>query len=115
MDNVLIVTGGGRGIGAATARLAAARGYAVCVNYLANQQAAESVVAEIIAAGGNAVAVQADVSQEREVAGLFATVDRQLGAISALVNNAGTLETQMRVDQMEAARINRILITNVTS
>lgn len=115
MDNVLIVTGGGRGIGAATARLAAARGYAVCVNYLANQQAAESVVAEIIAAGGKAVAVQADVSQEREVAGLFATVDRQLGAISALVNNAGTLETQMRVDQMEAARINRILTTNVTS
>ena len=115
MNKVILITGGSRGIGAATARLAAERGYAVCVNYLANQPAAQAVVAEITAKGGSAIAVQADVSQEADVIGLFAAVDRQLGALSALVNNAGTLETQMRVDEMDAARINRILTTNVTS
>jgi len=115
MNKVILITGSSRGIGAATARLAAERGYAVCVNYLANQPAAQAVVAEITANGGSAIAVQADVSQEADVVGLFAAVDRQLGALSALVNNAGTLETQMRVDEMDAARINRILTTNVTS
>ena len=115
MNKVILITGSSRGIGAATARLAAERGYAVCVNYLANQSAAQAVVAEITAKGGSAIAVQADVSQEADVVGLFAAVDRQLGALSALVNNAGTLETQMRVDEMDAARINRILTTNVTS
>lgn len=115
MNKVILITGSSRGIGAATARLAAERGYAVCVNYLANQPAAQAVVAEITAKGGSAIAVQADVSQEADVVGLFAAVDRQLGALSALVNNAGTLETQMRVDEMDAARINRILTTNVTS
>ena len=115
MNKVILITGSSRGIGAATARLAAERGYAVCVNYLANQSAAQAVVAEITANGGSAIAVQADVSQEADVVGLFAAVDRQLGALSALVNNAGTLETQMRVDEMDAARINRILTTNVTS
>ena len=115
MNKVILITGSSRGIGAATARLAAERGYAVCVNYLANQPAAQAVVAEITAKGGSAIAVQADVSQEADVIGLFAAVDRQLGALSALVNNAGTLETQMRVDEMDAARINRLLTTNVTS
>ena len=115
MNKVILITGSSRGIGAATARLAAERGYAVCVNYLANQSAAQAVVAEITAKGGSAIAVQADVSQEADVVGLFAAVDRQLGALSALVNNAGTLETQMRVDEMDAARINRLLTTNVTS
>lgn len=115
MNRVMLITGSSRGIGAATARLAAERGYAVCVNYLSNQPAAQAVVAEITAKGGTAIAVRADVSQEEEVAGLFTAVDRQLGTVSALVNNAGTLETQMRVDQMDAARINRILGTNVTS
>ena len=115
MNKVILITGSSRGIGAATALLAAERGYAVCVNYLANQSAAQAVVAEITAKGGSAIAVQADVSQEADVIGLFAAVDRQLGALSALVNNAGTLETQMRVDEMDAARINRILTTNVTS
>ena len=115
MNKVILITGSSRGIGAATARLAAERGYAVCVNYLANQPAAQAVVAEITANGGSAIAVQADVSQEADVVGLFAAVDRQLGALSALVNNAGTLETQMRVDEMDAARINRLLTTNVTS
>ena len=115
MNKVILITGSSRGIGAATALLAAERGYAVCVNYLANQPADQAVVAEITANGGSAIAVQADVSQEADVVGLFAAVDRQLGALSALVNNAGTLETQMRVDEMDAARINRILTTNVTS
>ena len=115
MNKVILITGSSRGIGAATALLAAERGYAVCVNYLANQPAAQAVVAEITANGGSAIAVQADVSQEADVVGLFAAVDRQLGALSALVNNAGTLETQMRVDEMDAARINRLLTTNVTS
>ena len=115
MNKVILITGCSRGIGAATALLAAERGYAVCVNYLANQPAAQAVVAEITANGGSAIAVQADVSQEADVVGLFAAVDRQLGALSALVNNAGTLETQMRVDEMDAARINRLLTTNVTS
>ena len=115
MNKVILINGSSRGIGAATALLAAERGYAVCVNYLANQPAAQAVVAEITANGGSAIAVQADVSQEADVVGLFAAVDRQLGALSALVNNAGTLETQMRVDEMDAARINRILTTNVTS
>ena len=112
---MIIVTGSSRGIGAATARLAAERGYAVCVNYLTNQAAAEAVVSQIRAAGGTAIAVGADVSQEREVARLFDEADRQLGTVTALVNNAGILETQMRVDQMDAARLNRIFTANITS
>ncbi len=115
LDKVIIITGSSRGIGAATARLAAERGYAVCVNYLGNEQAAGAVVQEINSNGGQAIAIRADVSREKEVAYLFETTDRQLGAVSALVNNAGILETQMRVDQMDAARLNRIFMTNITS
>jgi NAD(P)-dependent dehydrogenase (short-subunit alcohol dehydrogenase family) len=112
---VIVITGASRGIGAATARLAAARGYAVCVNYLKSRTAAEAVVTDIEAAGGQAIAVAADVAAEAQVVNLFNTVDRQLGTITALVNNAGILEKQMRVDEMDAARINRILAANVTS
>jgi NAD(P)-dependent dehydrogenase (short-subunit alcohol dehydrogenase family) len=115
MNKVILITGASRGIGAATARLAGARGYAVCVNYLKNRAAADAVVADITAKGGRAIAVAADVSQEPEVLGLFETVDREMGTISALVNNAGILETQMRVDEMDAARLNRVLTANVTS
>jgi NAD(P)-dependent dehydrogenase (short-subunit alcohol dehydrogenase family) len=113
MERVLVVTGGSRGIGAATARLAAQEGYAVCVNYRAERQAAERVVHEISAAGGKAVAVAADVGVEADVMRLFETCDRALGPVSALVNNAGILELQMRVEAMDAARLVRVFQTNV--
>jgi NAD(P)-dependent dehydrogenase (short-subunit alcohol dehydrogenase family) len=113
VHKVVIVTGGGRGIGAATATLAAARGYAVCVNYRKNDAAANAVVAAIQAAGGTALAVGADVAVESEVERLFDTVDASLGPLAALVNNAGILEQQARVDQMDAARIDRVFATNV--
>ncbi len=113
MDKVLVITGASRGIGAATARLAAARGYAVCVNYRQNREAAERVVATIEAEGRRAMAVAADVAIERDVVRLFETVDRTLGPIAGLVNNAGTIETQMRVESMDAARMHRIFATNI--
>ena len=113
MSGVLIVTGGSRGIGAATARLAAARGYAVCVNYRTNRPAADEVMKSIAAAGGTAIAVPADVAIEADVVRLFRTVDEQLGPLTALVNNAGVLERQTRVEHMDAARIDRVFATNV--
>jgi NAD(P)-dependent dehydrogenase (short-subunit alcohol dehydrogenase family) len=118
MDNearskVLVVTGGGRGIGAATARLGAARGYSVCVNYLQNEAAANSVVDAIKTSGARAIAVQADVSDEKEVVRLFATVDDELGSVNALVNNAGILEAQARIEAIDAARLLRVFSTNV--
>jgi NAD(P)-dependent dehydrogenase (short-subunit alcohol dehydrogenase family) len=113
MNRVLIVTGASRGIGAATARLAGAAGYAVCVNYRRNQAAAERVVSDIEASGGRAIAHCADVSVEADVVRLFDASDSLLGPLSGLVNNAGVLETQMRVEAMDAARIHRVLATNV--
>ena len=114
MDEVLIITGASRGIGAATARIAGRSGYAVCVNYLKNKAAAMQIVEEIKVDGGRALAVGADISREEEVVKLFRTVDDKLGKISALVNNAGILETQMRIEQMDAARLNRVFKTNIT-
>ena len=114
MDKVLIVTGGSRGIGAATARLGAQRGYAVCVNYVSNRKAADDVVADIERGGGKAIAVAADVSSEPDVVRMFETVDKSLGRVTALVNNAGTLEKQMRLEQMDAARLARMFAVNVT-
>lgn len=113
MDKVIIITGASRGIGAATAKLAAQQGYAVCVNYRNNQAAAESVVSEILASGGKALAVAADVASESEVLRLFETVDKKLGALKALVNNAGILEEKMRVDSISADRLQRIFATNI--
>ncbi|NKI69013.1 SDR family oxidoreductase [Collimonas pratensis] len=110
---VMIVTGGSRGIGAATALLAAERGYAVCVNYLHNRSAAEAVVAAICDAGGEALALAGDVAVEADVMALFQSVDSQLGKVTALVNNAGILERQMRVEEMDVARLQRVLNTNV--
>ncbi|MEO8157983.1 MAG: SDR family oxidoreductase [Betaproteobacteria bacterium] len=113
MDRILIVTGGSRGIGAATALLAAQRGYAVCVNYAHNRKAAEEVVRGIDKIGGRAIAVAADVAQEAEVMRLFDTVDAQLGRVTALVNNAGILEGQTRLEGIDAARLARVFATNV--
>jgi NAD(P)-dependent dehydrogenase (short-subunit alcohol dehydrogenase family) len=113
-NKVMVITGGSRGIGAATAGLAAAQGYAVCISYLNNRQAADAVVNGIRVVGGEAIAVQGDVASEADVVRLFETVDRGLGRVTALVNNAGMLERQMRVEDMDAARLNRVLATNVT-
>ncbi|CAB5511739.1 putative oxidoreductase YgfF [Achromobacter anxifer] len=113
MSKIMLVTGGGRGIGAAVARLAARRGYAVGVNYRSDADAANAVVADIVRGGGRAVALQADVSQEDQVLRMYGELDRQLGRIDALVNNAGILERQMRVDEMSAERLLRVLSTNV--
>lgn len=110
--NVLVVTGASRGIGAATALLAARQGYAVCVNYLHQQPAAQAVVDAIVAQGGTACAVQADVAQEDQVCRLFEAADR-MGVLRGLVNNAGMLECQARVQDMDGARIARVLQTNV--
>jgi NAD(P)-dependent dehydrogenase (short-subunit alcohol dehydrogenase family) len=109
----MVITGASRGIGAATARLAASLGYIVCVNYVRDAEAAAKVVDDIATAGGTARAVKADVAVEDDVVRLFREAD-SLGSLTALVNNAGILDRQARVDQMDAARITRILTTNVT-
>ncbi len=114
MDRVLIVTGGGRGIGAATALLGAQRGYAVAVNYQKNAAAAEAVARKISDSGGRALAVAGDVAAEGDVLRLFETVDRSLGRVSALVNNAGIVDRGTRVEHIDAARIARMFAINVT-
>ena len=113
MDKVLLITGASRGIGAATARLAARQGYSVCVNYRRDGAAADAVVKDIEARGGRAAAVAADVADEEDVVRLFETCDRTLGPLTGLVNNAGILETQMRLETMTAARLTRVLAINV--
>jgi len=110
---VLLVTGGGRGIGAATARLAAQQGWAVAVNYTANSLAADEVVREIRAAGGNAMSVQADVADEEQVMAMFARIDARLGHITGLVNNAGVVDVTLRLDQQSVARWRRMFDINV--
>lgn len=113
LPRTLVVTGASRGIGAATARLAGARGYAVCVNYRQSRERAEAVVRDIERTGARAVAVAADIADESEIVRLFETATAALGPIGGLVNNAGILETQMRVDQMTAGRLRRVLQANV--
>ncbi|MGV3520233.1 SDR family oxidoreductase [Luteitalea sp.] len=110
---LILITGGSRGIGAATARFAAARGYAVAFTYLERAAAAEALVAELEATGATALALQADVSVEDDVLRVFRELDTRLGPITALVNNAGVLERQMRLDAMDVRRWTRILSTNV--
>jgi NAD(P)-dependent dehydrogenase (short-subunit alcohol dehydrogenase family) len=110
---VLLVTGASRGIGAATARLAARRGYVVALNYRSDAGAAQDVLGHILAAGGQAIALQADVSEPDQVAGLFEQIDSRLGRLDGLVNNAGVLETQMRLEQLDPARVRRIFATNL--
>jgi len=111
--NTVLITGASRGIGAATALLAAQRGFAVCVNYKNNSQAAQRVVDQIQDSGGTAIAVVADVAIESDVVRLFEACDRELGVVTALVNNAGILEKQMDVATMDAARLQRVMATNV--
>ena len=113
MDSVLLVTGASRGIGAATARLAARRGYAVAVNYASQRDAADAVVRDIERGGGRAIAVQCDVASEAQVLAMFATVDRELGRLAALVNNAGVVDVSQRVDEMSLARLQRMFGINV--
>lgn len=111
---IALITGGSRGIGAATALLAAQKGYAVAVNYASNAAAAEAVVQQICALpGGRAIAVQADVAFEDQILAMFAQVDAQLGPLSALVNNAGVVDVASRVDGMSAARLKRMFDINV--
>ena len=113
MDEVLLVTGGSRGIGAATALLAARKGYAVAVNYTRNEAAAQEVVRGIRAAGGRAEALPGDVADEAQVMELFAQVDSRLGRLTALVNNAGIVDRTSRVEDMSLARLRRMFDVNV--
>ena len=113
MTKIVCITGGGRGIGAATARLAGNAGYAVCIACRRDERSASQVVDSIVSAGGVALAVQADVSSESDVARLFEAIDRKLGCVTALVNNAGVLETQTRLQGIDAARLQRVFATNV--
>ncbi|MCG2581904.1 MAG: glucose 1-dehydrogenase [Marinobacter sp.] len=115
MKHVAIITGASRGIGAATAKLLASKGYAVCVNYRSRVEQAEAVVSEIVANGGSALAFQADVSQEQDVIALFDATEQAFGSVTALVNNVGVLFTQSRLVDMDIERFNRVMTTNVTS
>lgn len=114
MRNVMLITGASRGIGAATALLAAERGYAVVLNYLRNREAAEALRQRIEHQGGEALAVAADVAEEHQVLRLFEAIDQRFGRLDVLVNNAGMLEPQMRLEHMDAARLRRVFATNVT-
>jgi NAD(P)-dependent dehydrogenase (short-subunit alcohol dehydrogenase family) len=113
VDQVLLVTGGSRGIGAATALLAARKGYAVAVNYTRNEAAAQEVVRTIRAAGGRAEALHGDVADEAQVLNLFAQVDSKLGRLTALVNNAGIVDVAARVEDMDLQRLKRMFDINV--
>ncbi|MEK7346891.1 MAG: SDR family oxidoreductase [Pseudomonadota bacterium] len=113
MNKVLLVTGASRGIGAATALLAARNGWSVAVNYTANSLAADEVVRQIRASGGQAMAVQADVADEAQVLRMFEHIDAKMGRLHGLVNNAGVVDVTARVDQMSVARWKRMFDINV--
>lgn len=113
MQPIVLITGASRGIGAATALLAAQKGYAVAVNYTSNSLAADEVVRQIRAGGGTAITVQADVAVEAQVLAMFEKVDARLGPLSALVNNAGIVDVACRVDGMDVARLQHMFTTNI--
>ncbi|MBZ9773127.1 SDR family oxidoreductase [Mesorhizobium sp. CO1-1-8] len=112
-QKVLLVTGGGRGIGAAICRLGSKAGYRVAVNYASNKTAADALVAEIKAAGGEAFAVKGDVGKESDIVAMFGAVDRAYGRLDAFVNNAGIVDVKARVDEMDVARLERMMRVNV--
>lgn len=114
MSSVVLITGGSRGIGEATAYLAAEQGYAVAISYRQDQEAAERVLNGLQQRGAQALALQADVAEEADVLRLFEQTSRQLGPITALVNNAGVLEQQMRLDEMSAERLQRVFSVNIS-
>ncbi|MFP4538341.1 MAG: SDR family oxidoreductase [Dichotomicrobium sp.] len=114
MSKTVIVTGASKGIGAVTAEIAGARGWTVCVNYRSDEAGARQIAEAIKAAGGEAFVVQGDVAEEKDVLRLFQTVDRECGRLDGLVNNAGILEQQMRLDQMSADRLARVFAINIT-
>jgi NAD(P)-dependent dehydrogenase (short-subunit alcohol dehydrogenase family) len=113
-DKIMIVTGGSRGIGAATARLAAKQGYAVCISYVRDRAAAETLKAEIEKSKGKALAVRADVAIEADILNLFQQTDRALGRVTALVNNAGIVDRSARVELITAARLARMFAVNIS-
>ena len=113
LGKVLLVTGGSRGIGAAICRLAAKAGYRVAINYASNEAAASALVAEIKAAGGEAIAIKGDVGNEADVLDMFAAVDAAFGRLDAFVNNAGVVDMKARVDEMSAFRLERMMRINV--
>ena len=113
MSKVMLITGGSRGIGAATALQAVAQGYAVCINYLRDARAAQLLCQQLEARGGRAIAVQADVSVERDVERLFLEVDERLGRLTVLVNSAGTVGQASRLESMDWHRIRQVFATNV--
>lgn len=113
MNKVALITGGSRGIGAATALLAASQGWTVAINYLRHAHAAEAIAQKIRDAGGVALTIQADVSVEADVITMFETIDHELGTLGALVNNAGVVDHASRVDQMLGERLRRMFSINV--
>ncbi|KJH81623.1 SDR family oxidoreductase [Pseudomonas sp. KSR10] len=114
MSKVMLITGASRGIGAATARLAASEGYSLCLNFHRRQDAAQQLLEELQRNGTRAIAIAADVADEAQIANLFAAIDDEFGRLDVLVNNAGMLERQMRLDEMDAARLMRVFSVNVT-
>lgn len=114
MAKVLIVTGASKGIGAATALIAGARGWTVCVNYRSDEAGAQNVVDTITRKGGDAFAIQGDVARESDVLKLFDTVDQKCGRLDGLVNNAGVLDRQMRLENMTVERLERVFAINIT-
>ncbi|MBX9446557.1 SDR family oxidoreductase [Dickeya chrysanthemi] len=114
MQNITLITGGSRGIGRATALRLARQGHWIAISYLRQYHQAQRVVEEITALGGKAIAIQADVADEQQIVALFANIDRELGPLSGLVNNAGILHPQARFEELDAARLNAMFAANIT-